>query len=217
MNASRRLDRIERDARTRLLRLRVRTRRANDRRVLVSDRRQQLGLVCIELVDLWNGFSRALLISSVFGTRTRSGVSVRSSAPPLTWDDALSTFAAVLYPNRPPPPQGKVWTRREEPAWHDPSVLKRAFSTLKCSNEPTLNAALSIGTRAFLDAPAFRNFFAHRNAETRAAAENAAAASSIPPTAHPADLLMAVPAARNTPLLLDWMDDMDAVMELLCE
>jgi hypothetical protein len=81
-----------------------------------------------------------------------------------------------------------------------------------------VQAALSLQTRVFFDLPSFRNFYAHRNRESAESAILLAKRNYlIAGPNHPSDVL--AEPARNRPqaLILDWIDDMSAIVELLCD
>jgi hypothetical protein len=178
-------------------------------------RDRELAHVVLEAQNLWANFSRAYLLSCIYKPRRCTGSRVTYS------NAAIQTPGDVLYaanklargPNAPAP-----LTRRDEPPWHDISLLHRTCQHLQCSHLGQVQAALSLQTRVFHDLPTFRNFYAHRNLES---AQNAVQLARrnyliIGPT-HPSDVL--AEPARNRPqaLILDWLDDMRAIVELVCD
>ena len=136
-----------------------------------------------------------------------------------SFTDAITLSIARHKPHlaRRPRLPGAVWHRRDEPTWHDPVVLRTGCVDLGCSHLVDVQAALSLPTRVFADLPVFRNFFGHRNGQTEDAAKNTARQYVISTALHPTEMLAARPAGRPYPLLVDWTDDVHAVIALLCD
>jgi hypothetical protein len=77
---------------------------------------------------------------------------------------------------------------------------------------------MSVDTRALQDLPVFRNFYAHRNEETAAKAIALAERQYlIRGRTHPTLAIATPPYQRPQPLILDWLDDIRAVIDLLCD
>lgn len=179
--------------------------------------RIDLAFATIEAVNTWNEFSRAFYLSCTLQTVTTKGQRVQ--APGFlgtTLNDAIGQVMAIEKPYAKPQANGQ-WKRRDEPAWHDTKLLIRACSEIQCTNLPQVAASLSTGTRAFLDLPAIRNFFAHRNHSTFRTAQDIATNYGISKLRPPHLILSTRPIKRPYPLLVEWIDDMSAVAMLICE
>jgi hypothetical protein len=85
-----------------------------------------------------------------------------------------------------------------------------------CSNLTEITHAFSIATGVFDDLPRFRHFFAHRNEHTVSFVRDIARKYSIDPQLHPTEMLCTSAYGRPQTILRDWMDDMDATVQLLC-
>lgn len=77
-------------------------------------------------------------------------------------------------------------------------------------------AAFSVPTKVFEHLPMMRNFYAHRNEHTARIAKNLAR-YTIPMRGHPTEILCTRAYGRPQILILDWIDDITAIVELLCE
>jgi hypothetical protein len=115
------------------------------------------------------------------------------------------------------PPKSGVWARRDEPAWHDPSVLLALAAVLVVTNLGHIQAAFSTGTRATSDLVVFRNYFAHRNQTSRAAALSRARLNGVSTTGSIADIALQTPVGRHQSLLEEWVSDLEFISEFICE
>lgn len=178
--------------------------------------RQVIAYCTIEALNVWANFVRSYYLSCTLSPYrvSRSRVSY-ANAGVGNFVDAVRLATSLYKPNR-VPPTGPV-QRRDEPTWHDPSVFLRCCVALACSHTSDVTDALSVQTRVLLDLPIFRNFFAHRNARTEIAAQSAALTYSIPSYHHPVDILRTAPIRRPFPLLLEWLDELQVLVELLCD
>jgi hypothetical protein len=173
----------------------------------------------VELLNLWSIFTRSYFLSCVLRPKRAKGGRVVCTAPVATFTDAITVSIArhKNYLMRSPPTAGAQWSRRDEPTWHDPAVLRTGCADLGCSHSADVQAALALPTRVFLDLPVFRNYFGHRNSQTQDATRNAARRYTISGSLHPTEILASHPAGRPYPLLVDWIDDMTAIADLLCD
>lgn len=181
--------------------------------------RIDLSVVTIELLNLWTNFCRSYYLSCILKPRrVAGGRVVAGSFAGSTFTDAIRVAMTLHKPRVQPLPNG-TFDRRHEPTWYDTTVFSTSCAALGCSNLADIQAALSTGTRAFLDLPVFRNFFAHRNAYSAAKVRVVAATHYSIPTIrrHPADVVAARPYGRPVPLLVDWIDDIVTTIQFLCD
>ena len=216
MRPTRELARLRRDVAAYLGRLREQA--ANVLADNSPHSRRVFSHVTIELLNTWAAFSRSFYLSCVIRPRRmRGGRIVATAFTGAGFNDAIGVAMARHRPSRPPLPGGG-WNRRDEPTWHDIAVLLTSCTDLGCSNLTQIQAALSTGTGVFNNLPPFRNFFAHRNSATAQSARNAASSYTVPTAGrHPADILRQRPHGRPFPILLEWIDDVDVTVELMCE
>ncbi len=217
MRPSRRFDVLSASATARLDAYR---KRAVDAALVTSvASRNDLSFVSIELLNLWANFCRSYYLSCILTPRrVRGGRVVATGFGGSTFTDAIAVAMTLHKPYIKRLANG-TFKRRDEPTWFDINVFTTSCAGLGCSNLADIQAAVSTGTRAFLDLPIFRNFFAHRNEDSAAKARTAAATRYSIPTIrrHPADIVAARPYGRPVPLIVDWIDDIRATVELLCD
>jgi hypothetical protein len=180
-----------------------------------SDRDRRIGFVVIEAQNLWGNFARAYVLSCIVSPRRRRGgcVKLGNSAIRLPGDVLHLAARASKGPHAPAPT-----SRREEPPWHDTSVLLKTCEGMKCSHLADVHAALSTQTRALYDLPVFRNFYAHRNQESAEKAIRIARQQYlIAGVSHPTEALAQPALQRPQALVLDWLDEIEVIMDFLCD
>jgi hypothetical protein len=167
----------------------------------------------VEALNTWASFARAYYLSCcVCQARRTSGTNVSLTGATITNTiDALFWACQVVRGAKKPPK-----SRREEPAWHDPSTLLRTFAVLKPSNLSQVQAAFSYQTDAFVFLPTIRNFFAHRNEETMHKVRDVARQLGINPHQRACDIMCSATTGRHQNVLADWLDDLRNVAVLLC-
>lgn len=179
-----------------------------------SEQDRQVAYVVIEAANLWAGFTRSYVLSCALGARrvSRVRVAIGNAAVTKPADVLLIATRQARGPTAPAPVD-----RRDEPSWHDTAVFLRTCRELRCSHLANVEAALSVQTSVFQHLPTVRNFYAHRNDETSRRALSVGLAYVIANKATPTRMLLAAAARRPQSLILDWLDDMRAVIELMCE
>lgn len=168
----------------------------------------------IELLNLWSEFCRAYFLSCLLYARLESGIRVtHTSGAGYNFEQAIGSI--LRSSSRTVPAAGKL-TRRNEPTWHDPSSLITG-SNLGMSHLSQVQEALSIGSQVFSHLPVCRNFYAHRNEETALRVLRLGQSSySIFGRTHPSQVLISPAYGRPQSLILDFVDDLWATIELLC-
>lgn len=174
-----------------------------------------IAMTTIDLLNAWSGFSRSYALSCIMNPRRVNGGRVKVMMTGLDFNGVIGVAMRRHKPKLTPRPDGS-WHRRDEPPWHDTSVLTNLCSDLGCSHLGDVQGAVSLGSRVFDDLPVFRNFFAHRNRGTAGAACALAPKYSIASYRHPLSILAVAPAGSPNPLLVDWIDDLAVTIELLC-
>lgn len=176
---------------------------------------RNLSWVTIESLNLWSEFCRAYFLSGLWSARLESGVQVVcGNNIGYNFEQAIGSI--LLSFNRRVPQAGKL-TRRDEPTWHEPKTLITGCTNMGASNLSQVQAALSIGSSVFIHLPTCRNFFAHRNDDTAIKVLTLGQSSySMFGKIHPFEVLTASAYGRPQSLILDFIDDLWATMELLC-
>ena len=179
--------------------------------------RKIIGQVTIDLLNAWANFSRSYYLSCVLRPkRERGGRVIATAFSGSGFTDAITVAMGRHRPKRQQLPGGG-WSRRDEPPWHHTAVLLTSCADLGCSNLGQIQASVSTGTAVFNHLPTFRHFFAHRNDFTVSSARSVAASYSIPSAGqHPSEILRSPPYGRPSPLLLEWIDDLQVTIELMC-
>lgn len=172
----------------------------------------------IEALNAWALFSRSFYLSCALGsiTERKKIVTMTSITDPLGY--AIVLFKPKATPISPAtltsPP---AWHRRDEPPWHDPTVLMRICGNLKCSIQNEIINAFSLNLNVFRDLPIVRNFFAHRNSQTIQAVRNIAPRYTLPTHLIPTEFLISVSMNSTVPVILDWLAEMKITAEFLCK
>ena len=180
-----------------------------------------LAFATIELDNLWTGIARSLYLSTAFRARDGSGkpVDLSKATTARTTDEALTHAIrrnkGATYKAR----RAGPWEWRDEPSWWRSRTLLESLDALGASNYQRVSQALGVSPNVFENLHHFRNFYAHRSANTRVALLPALQELDIPTTLT-ATQALASPApapegVRPQPLILDWLDDMRDTIELL--
>lgn len=214
MRPCRNLGKLEHSARKRLLRLRGVASRVC-RGDVQHDGEIYFSFVAIETLNTWRNYCRALYLSFTLDPRSTSGTRVTICRRGLTFNQAIG-IAVRSYRRHAEPRSDGTWDGRDEPAWHVPQVLLRLCGLLRCSKLEDIQAAVSAGSRVFIDLPVFRNFYAHRNQQSQYAAMRLATQYGIPATFRPSRILASRPLGRPQPLVLDWIDDLLFATQGIC-
>jgi hypothetical protein len=173
-----------------------------------------IAFVAIEALNLWASFARSYYISCVGHARTSAGARVSLAMAFPSTQDAID-YAVVTLTNR--NPAGAPFSRRDEPVWHDALTLSKLSTSLMFSIDLTVQMAAAYPTTVFRFLPVFRNFFAHRNDDTFRKTQAAAHQLAVPGgRMRPSQVLSTAPVGGVGPLLADWLDDIQNVMDLLC-
>jgi len=172
--------------------------------------------VVIEAHNTWRNFVRAYFLSCTLNPITSSGKKISTNLGTISFNQSLG-LAVRAYRSNATPLQDGSWHRRDEPAWHDPSVfMTLCDSVLGCSNIIDIRDAFSAGFSVFADLPVYRNFVAHRNMQTQSAAQTISPRYGIPATIRPTITLLTRPLGRHQPLMQDWIDEFRFTVEYLC-
>jgi hypothetical protein len=171
--------------------------------------------VTVETLNTWSNFSRSFYLSCTLQPKTVSGIRVTTSLRTTGFNDAIGKAILLFKPSTTPNSQG-IWNRRDEPTWHDSSILTRVCTNIGCSNITDISNGLSGGQNFFLHLPVFRNFYGHRNQRTESAARDIATRYGISNTLRPSDILRQFPIGGTSFLLLQWINEIEFTIEYLC-
>ena len=171
--------------------------------------------ITIETLNTWSNFSRSFYLSCALSAKTVSGRRITISTTIANFNDAIGLAILECKPSATPNIAG-IWHRRQEPTWHDPTVIMRICNHIGCSNITQIQSGFSGGLTVFNNLPTFRNFYAHRNQQTEYAAMQIASRYGISNLLKPSQILLSLPLNRSQPLLIEWIDELILTVEYLC-
>ena len=185
-----------------------------ERRRYTSHDERRVAYAVIELQNTWCEFARALFLSYALRAKDPRGRRVTHRCRGIrTVDSAIREAVACVRPKR------KVANmpvhRWQEPRWQDPRTLTRLVGCFVFSNATEIIAGLSVSTRVFEDLPAVRNFYAHKNQDTRTKACERAAQYGLAVPRHPTDLVLSVVPQRPQGVGEDWASDVYNIIDAL--
>ena len=180
-----------------------------------------VAFVIIDLDNLWMGIARSLFLSAAFCARDGAGSRIQLSkvTRAQSMDEALThAIRRCRSANYKAGSKGP-WAWREEPPWWKPHTLLEALDEIGASNYQQVSAAMSASPKVLQHLHKFRNFYAHRNRETRANLVEDLRNLQFP-TTHTATRALTSPmvdqgSVRPQPLILDWLDDIRNTIEFL--
>jgi hypothetical protein len=124
----------------------------------------------LEAVDLLGSFVRSLYVSSALGALRGNNKTVTCARTFHSTTDAFAYAAAWRFLRRGRGGAPPRYRRENEPAWHRLNNIRNLASDLHLSNEAAILLALSRAGGSVDDLISLRNYFAHRNGETKALA-----------------------------------------------
>ena len=179
-----------------------------------------IAFVTIEALTTWSNFSREFYLScALLSPKTISGRRVSHTTSGISNErQALLRSIQVLKPNRYNEAARSVQiARRDEPTWHEKLSLPRMAQDLNLSNQAFIVAGLSYPTTFFNDLPVVRNFYAHRSyGSAQRVQELARRNYGIRNLLHPTTLLNHTLIGSTQTLILEWLGDMRAITDTLC-
>lgn len=169
----------------------------------------------IDLLNYWQNVARAYFVSCSLGALTVTGTPVWSRSFVATESVAVAVAIRAAGLRRQPRQDG-TWHRRSEPTWASPDVLVSSAWSAHLTNASVIESAFQGGFDVFGDLPVFRNYFAHRNRETRAAAMQLAPKYGVGANEKPSSVLSQVPVGGGPSVLETWIGDIRTTVEYLC-
>jgi hypothetical protein len=167
----------------------------------------------IELDNVWASFSKNYYLSWFLHPITRQGVRVEHTiAHPINFPDAIRLASKVFHGKT---HQGR--TGRIDPPWHERRCLMLLAKQCGASHEPQVIKAMSVKGTVFEYLRTIRNFYAHRCEETASKLPRVARAFGLVPTRRASEIILAVPPGRRVIVMLDWIAEIRAAMQLLCD
>lgn len=213
ISSSNSLAKLSRSSQIRLLKLRELAYQGGGSPFTVADR--LLTYVVLQVQTEWAEFVRAFLISCVTGTSGANGNPVTVGLVAARRVPEMMRLATEIQS------QGRKKSiprnRRDEPSWHDIRMLLALATRIRLSNEANISAALSTGSTVFGTLTSVRNFYAHRNLDSKNTALSRLRGLPVPSYPHPTLLLLSTPAGSSSPLVVDWIEDLHVSIEIMCQ
>lgn len=172
--------------------------------------------ICIECLSSWHNFCRSYFLSCILLPKTLSGHTILVNSDVRTFSDAIDISMRTCRPYR----RRGSWSQSDEPFWRDPKIFVKSCEAIGCSNIDKIRSTFNIPIKVLEHLPKFRNYYCHRNNDT---IKDVIALASyytilIPFTpSHPTDILLLPAYNRPQALLLDWLDDIENYIDLLCD
>jgi hypothetical protein len=175
-----------------------------------------LAWAAIECHNLWSGFLRAYYLSGAIRTRTRAGIVVKFNS--MTFPTADSAVRFAIQTLRKPKFIPIKPSRLDEPPWHDTGNFLQLHKVVGASNLLQIYAAFAGGSTFAKLLKDIRNFYAHRCDETfrKAAAVGVTLGLATKPTLRASSIMSSRLPKRPQNVIMDWLDDMENVVDLLC-
>ncbi len=173
--------------------------------------------ICIECLSSWHNFCRSYFLSCILRPKTLSGHTILVNSHVRTFSDAIDISMRTCKRNV---WERDHWSQRDEPSWRDSKIFVKSCEAIGCSNIDKIQSTFSIPTKVLEHLPKFRNYYCHRNNDTLKDVRDLASyyTISIPfKPSHPTDILLLPAYNRTQVLLLDWLDDIENYVDLLCD
>lgn len=174
---------------------------------LNGSERAYSSFVVLEVLTLWANFARFYFISCALGAKSPDGGRVQLGVAPFADEKAALAFGA----------KGEKNKSRGEPIWHDFDAFGRVMGKLNLADPTRLLTSLGYPSKVFDDLPPCRNFFAHRTQNTARKVKNVARRNGINPALPPSEVVCTPATGRSYPLVVDWLDDLTAIIEILAK
>jgi hypothetical protein len=171
----------------------------------------------IEGANLWEGYCRAIYLSSAMRAREPSGgrVQINPTAPIQSLDDAITI--AVHRIDRRLRNRSGPWHPTQEPDWG--SQLAICLAELGASNLPKIKRAVGLEPEALNHMRALRNFFAHKGVVSARKARGLTAKYGLQNEPDPVDFLLSSPRGKpgyqpGEVIVLRWFEVLCKAIEL---
>jgi len=214
VNASHRLDKLNRTAKKRITKLRGLVSHFSS--PTTTDQDRIVAWAVVESLNLWTGFLRAYYLSGAIGARTPLGGRVIYKS--VSFPNTQAAIRHAIRVAKDAKFNKSNISRRDEPTWHDKRIFLSLLRKVDASNLPQIYAAFSTGVNFFDFLPTVRNFYAHRCDETfrKATKVGVKLGLATMPKLRPTEIMCAKLPKRPSNVITDWLDDMANVIDLLC-
>lgn len=171
--------------------------------------------ITIDLQNTWANACKWYVVSCMLGACTKSGARVTCFRGFQHEDDVIRFAITTLKPWIKIAASGN-WRPSDEPAWHMPRPVLTLAAAAQLSNTVDLQNIFSAGFSVFDDLPMFRNYYAHRNRDTRARAMSLAPRYGGSVFSKPSEVLLSIPLNRPASVLEEWIDEVRLTLNSMC-
>lgn len=174
--------------------------------------RRVLSYVTIESANLWAQYALCVFLSSAFGARDHNGRRIVSNPVP-DQSHALDLAVYAIHPKL----RGirRSWNSSEMPDFQNKGHLALALGYIGATILPDVDVAVSYQTRVLSDLPTMRNFYAHKGERSARKASVLGTHYGLTRALPPSVLLCTPIPGRPDALLVEWLDDLAAILSLM--
>lgn len=176
----------------------------------------KMSFLIINFTNLISNFHKAFFLSCA---RNPKGSNRKTSICFHNYRDDNILLGMIITKYKPGarPKADGSWGRRDEPNRYDLEHISYGLSCIASLKLYDLRVVEGLSFSVYRDLPTFRNFYAHRNAKTQAAARGLLPDYVIAPRLHPTVSLLESPNNRSVSLIEDWMDEFEISVNILCQ
>lgn len=178
----------------------------------------QIGYVTMNILNCWSNFVRTYYICCASGALSPSGALITSdlsNGGVKTYNEILGNAINSYRPTAVPKADGS-WDSRDEPTWHDSSIIVHLAKKFNFTNLADIDTAFTFGYTAHRNLVVFRNYYGHKNRNTMTKAQNLAPKYFIPSNLKPTEILLSSPLGTSGSLLEVWKTEICDTISYLC-
>ncbi len=173
------------------------------------DMDQQVSHIIVELESALAYVARCAYLAGSVGGADASGAKLRGTG--------VDSVAALRAASRAVGKKAVQVPGRDEPSWSSASHVTAAAHAISVSNRGSIISAMGIFPDARKCVKAFRNFYAHRNADTLTEARSVLGTEyGLTWRGHPSPALLRLPSSSGGPLLETWIWNYVDIVHTLC-
>lgn len=171
----------------------------------------------VNTLNTWANFMRCYYVCCSLGAKLSTGGAVFSALTGITDENAIIGHAVRHFKPRATLGPNGEWDGRDEPKWHSSRTMLDLAVKMGFSHEQHVAAGFSLNFTAHKNLAVFRNYYAHRNRQTKQAACGLATVYGIPAMRQPTEVLLASPLTYPGGSLLDmWLVELKQTIDFLC-
>lgn len=168
----------------------------------------------IGLCNLVSNFNKAFFLScgrNPKGRDKKHSLSLHR----FTTDDKLLEIIIKKYKPSAAPKANGSWSKKDEPSRYEIQHVEYGLLTIGSRKINDLYIVQGMNLSIHTNLPTFRNFYAHKNLKTQSSVREILPSLAIPDL-HPSLALLQPPNGRSVSLMMNWLDDFDVMIPILC-